>query len=183
MNSTLSASSTPAYHRLYRDPHAQSGRKDQNLRPRKMVTNHDLAIRISKFQMVVKSSREAQVFLKNRIEGIPRSLIRIFLLDLRNLKRRIQYGFSRLLIKSCHLTFEIQNDGKSQRDVLILLKNSIKGFQKPMFTILQSDFRNSRCLSQFGNDKFEKRLNYDQNWYIEVFEVYDHDLDIMHSKL
>ena len=49
--------------------------------------------------------------------------------------------------------------------------------------ILQSDFRNSRLLSQFGNAKFEKRLNYDQMWYTEVFEVADHDLAIIHSTL
>ena len=50
-------------------------------------------------------------------------------------------------------------------------------------TILQSDFGNSRLLSQFGNDKFEKRLNYDQIWYTGVFEVADHDLAIIHSTL
>ena len=49
-----------------------------------------------------------------------------------------------------------------------------------MITILQSDFRNSRLLSQFGNDKFEKRLNYDQIWYTGVFEVGDHDLALIH---
>ena len=45
-------------------------------------------------------------------------------------------------------------------------------------TILQSDFRNSRLLSQFGNDKFEKRLNYDQIWYTGVSEVADQDFVI-----
>ena len=63
-----------------RDSYAQSGRKDYNLPRRKMVTNHDLANRLSKFQMVVKSSREAYVLLKNCIQWFPRSLIRIFLL-------------------------------------------------------------------------------------------------------
>ena len=49
--------------------------------------------------------------------------------------------------------------------------------------ILQSDFRNSRLLSQFGNKQFEKRLNYDQIWYTGVFEVADHDLAIiLHCK-
>ena len=52
-----------------------------------------------------------------------------------------------------------------------------------MITSLQSDFRNSRLLSQIGNDKFEKRLNYDQIWYTGVFEVADHDLAIVHSTL
>ena len=52
-----------------------------------------------------------------------------------------------------------------------------------MFTNLQSDFRNSRCLSQFGNNKFEKRLNYAQNWDKGVFEVSDHDVVIIHAKL
>ena len=59
LNNALSASSLPAYHRPYREPHVQYGRIDSNLCRRKMVTNHDLAIRLSKFQMVVKSSREA----------------------------------------------------------------------------------------------------------------------------
>ena len=56
-------------------------------------------------------------------------------------------------------------------------------FSRSMITILQSDFRNSRWLSQFGNDKFEKRLNYDLIWYTRVFEVADHDLAIIYSKL
>ena len=74
LNSALSASSSPAYHRSHREPHSQSGRVDSNLRRRKMVTNHDLAIRLSKFQMVVKSSRE------------------LLLLDFLNSKWWIQYG-------------------------------------------------------------------------------------------
>ena len=59
LNNALSASSLPAYHRSYREPHAQYRRIDSNLRRGKMVTNHDLAIRLSKFQMVVKSLSEA----------------------------------------------------------------------------------------------------------------------------
>ena len=59
LNNALSASSSPAHHRSYREPHTQYERIDSNLRRRKIVTNHDLAIRLSKFQMVVKSSREA----------------------------------------------------------------------------------------------------------------------------
>ena len=54
MNSALSASTSPACHRLYRDSHAQSGKKDYNLRRRKMVTNHDLAVRLSKSKVTVK---------------------------------------------------------------------------------------------------------------------------------
>ena len=84
MNSAISTSTSPTYHRLYRDSHAQSGRKDQNLHRRKIVTNHDLAIRLSKFQMVVKSSREPQVLLKNRIQGFSWSLIRIWGVDERS---------------------------------------------------------------------------------------------------
>ena len=38
---------------------AESGKINSNLHRRKMVTNHNLALRLSKFQMVVKSSREA----------------------------------------------------------------------------------------------------------------------------
>ena len=59
----------------------------------------------------------------------------------------------------------------------------VQGFSRSMITILQSDFRNSRLLSQFGNDKFEKRLNHDQIWYTGVFEVANHDLAIIHSTL
>ena len=44
--------------------------------------------------------------------------------------------------------------------------------------ILTSDFRNSRWLSQFGNGKFEERLNYAQIWDTAVFEVADYVLAI-----
>ena len=62
---------------------------------------------------------------------------------------RVQ-GFTRLLIRSCHQTFEIQSDGKSKREVLILLENSIKGFQKSMIKILLLDFRNSKWRIQYS---------------------------------
>ena len=64
LNNALSVSSSPVYHRSYREPGAQYGRIESNLRRRKMVTNHDLAIRLSKFQIVVKSSREGLILLK-----------------------------------------------------------------------------------------------------------------------
>ena len=72
---------------------------------------------------------------------------------------------------------------KIQIKCYVFIEIRVQGFSRSMITIVQSDFRNSRWLSQFGNDKFEKRLNYDQIWYTGVFEVPDHDLAIIHSKL
>ena len=48
--------------------------------------------------------------------------------------------------------------------------------------ILPSDYQNSRKLSQFGNDQFEKRLNYALIWYTAVSEVADHNFAIKLSK-
>ena len=77
---------------------------------------------------MVKNSKKASVFI---------------------IEIRVQ-GFSRSLIRSCHQTLEIQNDGKSSREALILLKNSIKGFQKSLINILLLDFRNSKWRIQYG---------------------------------
>ena len=74
--------------------------------------------------MTVKNSKKASVFI---------------------IEIRVQ-GFSRSLIKSCHQSLEIQSDGKSLREVLILLKNRIKGFQKSLIKILLLDYRNSNIL-------------------------------------
>ena len=72
----------------------------------------------------------------------------VFIIEIRVL------GFSRSLIKSCHQTLEIQSDGKSSREALILLKNSIKGFQKSLIKILILDYRNSNI------SKVREKLQY-----------------------
>ena len=72
---------------------------------------------------------------------------------------------------------------KSSEKASVFIEIRVQGFSRSLITILQSDFRNSRLLSQFGNVKFEKRLNYDQIWYTGVFEVADHDLAIINSTL
>ena len=78
--------------------------------------------------MAVKNSEKATVFIEIRVQG-----------------------FSRSLKKSCHQTFEIQSDDKSLREALILLKNSIKGFQKSLIKILLLHFRNSKWWIKYGN--------------------------------
>ena len=45
-------------------------------------------------------------------------------------------------MRSCYQTLEIQSDGKSSREALILLKNSIKGFQKLLINILLLEIQN-----------------------------------------
>ena len=49
-------------------------------------------------------------------------------------------------MRSCHQTLEIKSDGNSSREGLILLKNSIKGFQKSLIKILLLGYRNSKIL-------------------------------------
>ena len=65
----------------------------------------------------------------------------------------------------------LKNSKKGQ----VIIEIRVQGFPRSMITILPSKFRNSRWLSQFENDKFEKRLNHNQIWYTGGFEVADHD--------
>ena len=71
---------------------------------------------------------------------------------------------------------------KNSKKDEVFIEIRVQGFSRSLITIVPSDIRNSRWLSQFGNDKFEKRFNYAQIWYTAVFEVADHDLAIRLSK-
>ena len=68
------------------------------------------------------------------------------------------------------------------KKALVYIEIRVQGFSRSLATILSSDFRNARWLSQFGNDNFEKSKIM-LKFGMGVFEVSDHDLAIIYSKL
>ena len=75
------------------------------------VADHDFAIRLSKFKIVVNCSKEAQTLLKIGIHEVSRSLIKIrlskFKIDNPIWRWKIRKKLK--LSRSCYQTFKIQN--------------------------------------------------------------------------
>ena len=62
------------------------------------------------------------------------------------IRKKLRFLLSKLEYMGFRNSLEIQSDGKSSREALILLKNSIKWFQKSLIKILLLDYRNSNIL-------------------------------------
>ena len=127
-------------------------------------SNHTFKIVNNGSNMAVDNSEKASVLIEIRVQRLSRSLIRF-----------------------CHQTLEIQSDGKSSREAMILLKNSIKGFQKSLIKILLLDllkfkYFKSKRKASIWRLKIKKRLSFYWNYCTGVFEVGDPDLAIRFSK-